>query len=206
MNLDKTASALNRINRLFELISEMGEASDTERDLLKAYVKDLYNSLTDNEGDTLAASPAPAPVAAPAPPTPPPPAEALPEAAVAEAPPAPPVAKPEVKPSPATSSPALEELFATEAVTELSDKLSLAPISDLTKAMGLNERIFTVNELFGGDNAEFQTMITSLNGLSSFDEAKSVLMRSVAQKYDWGAPGKVKKAKTFIKLVQRRYK
>jgi len=49
MNLDKTSNALKRINRLFELISEMGEASQTEQDLLKAYVKDLYTVVSDGE-------------------------------------------------------------------------------------------------------------------------------------------------------------
>jgi len=72
--------------------------------------------------------------------------------------------------------------------------------------MGLNEKIFTVNELFGGNNAEFQNTMVALNGLGSYDEAKSVLMGSVANKYGWGEPGKLKKARNFIKLVQRRYK
>ena len=46
MNLDKTAKTLKKINRLYELISDIGESTDTERDLLKAYAKDLYNSLS----------------------------------------------------------------------------------------------------------------------------------------------------------------
>jgi len=49
MNLDKTAKALKKINRLYEIINDIGEASATERDLLKAYAKDLYESLSDGE-------------------------------------------------------------------------------------------------------------------------------------------------------------
>jgi len=106
--------------------------------------------------------------------------------------------------APAVSS-ALKELFDIERGDELSDRLSSTPVSDLTKAMGINEKVFTVNELFGGNSDEMNNMLTALNGLSSFEEAKSVLMRSVAAKYDWASAAKVKKAKNFIKLIQRRY-
>ena len=48
-----------------------------------------------------------------------------------------------------TFSPDMLAIFEEKPITELSDKLSQTPISDLTKAMGISERIFTVNELFG---------------------------------------------------------
>ncbi len=216
MNLDKTASALKRINRLYELISEMGEASTTEQDLLKAYVKDLYKAVADGEelsvSDTpvantvapkLAAVPTPPPVAQPvAQPAPEPipePEEVVPEPVVEQVAPQP------QRKVPTAVNAELTELFQTEKISELSDKLSFSPISDLTKAMGLNEKIFTVNELFEGNNAEFQNLMVALNGLNSYDEAKSVLMSSVATKYEWSKPGKMKKARNFIKLIQRRY-
>ena len=100
----------------------------------------------------------------------------------------------------------LIELFDLHESSELSDKLASAPISDLTKAMGINEKIFTVNELFGGKQDEMNNMLCALNGLDNFEEAKSVLMNSVAQKYNWTEGSKLKKAKNFIKLVKRRFK
>jgi len=216
MNLDKTASALKRINRLYELISEMGEASTTEQDLLKAYVMDLYKAVADGEELPVADSPTantttpkrtavptPPPVAQPtaqpAPKASPVSEEVIPEPAVEQAAP-----QPQKKVTAAANS-ELDELFQTEKISELSDKLSCSPISDLTKAMGLNEKIFTVNELFEGNNGEFQNLMVALNGLNSYDEAKTVLMSSVATKYEWSKPDKLKKARNFIKLIQRRY-
>lgn len=209
MNLDKTSKALKRINRLFELVSEMGEASTTEQDLLKAYVVELYKVVSDGqelpvqESTTIVEQQQTAEEAVLATKT---------EAEMPVEPKAVPVKAKTIKsdptpgPSASNSNYELKELFQTEEISELSDKLSFSPISDLTKAMGLNERIFTVNELFGGNNDEFQNMMVALNGLESYDEAKSVLMSSVATKYGWGEPGKMKKARNFIKIVQRRYR
>lgn len=119
--------------------------------------------------------------------------------------------EPAVEPAPVikTAEPvidsALVELFDFSMSAELSDKLANAPIKDLTKAMGINERIFTANELFAGDQKEMDNILLALNGLDTFDEAKSVLMHSVAQKNNWAEGSKVKKAKNFIKLIKRRY-
>jgi len=97
-------------------------------------------------------------------------------------------------------------LFEDEGLgNELSDKLSQRPLKDLTKAMSINERIFTIKELFGNDKDEYHNMMTALNGLNSFDEAKQILLGSVASKYNWGDKGKMKKAIGFVKTVRRRY-
>jgi len=115
------------------------------------------------------------------------------------------VESPQPKKSESTYSSELIELFDLHESSELSDKLANAPIKDLTKAMGINERIFTVNELFGGNQSEMTNILKALNGLNNFGEAKSVLMDSVAQKYNWTEGSKLKKAKNFIKLVKRRF-
>lgn len=217
MNLDKTSTTLKKINRLFEIINDIGEASSTEQDLLKAYVEDLYAAVTD--GGKIApqtkSPPKPAPTVSAAPMVIPPVQQHTPPApkaapAIAETPvaPPPPPAAPKVAPKapvkPAVD-PAMSELFELDAISELSDKLSSQPISDLTKAMGINEKILTVNELFGGDNVAFNNTMTKLNGLKSYDEAKTVLMKEAAQKYEWMKPSNHKKVKIFIKLVKRRY-
>jgi len=88
---------------------------------------------------------------------------------------------------------------------ELSDKLSSLPIKDLSKAMGLNEKILTINELFDGDHREFDDTISKLNGMSSFEDAKAYLAANVADKHAWATRSKKKKAKIFIKLIKRRY-
>lgn len=88
---------------------------------------------------------------------------------------------------------------------ELSEKLGQARITDLNNAMGLNERIFTVNELFGADNSLYRNVIRDLNGLRSFEEAKAYLSTNIAEKFNWTHKSKRNKAKIFIKLVKRRY-
>lgn len=236
MNLDKSKLLLKKINRLYDLINEFGEASDTEKDLIKAYVIDLYGAVIADENEDLEeeemrkkikkrkklekkmrkkdkglkskkvieedeiidAKEDPKPSAAPEHKKPTEPKEIKESKSVVES------VKVAQSAQPIVSG-KLKELFEVSNTGELSDKLSQTPVSDLTKAMGINEKIFTVNELFGGNSEEMNNMLVALNGLKSYDEAKSVLMRSVASKYDWASSGKAKKARNFIKLVQRRY-
>ena len=242
MNLEKTSLVLKKINRLYELIQSLGEASHTEKDLLKAYVLDLYeavalsdedeiledfkieemkekmnklkkqenklkkelekkmekaesmsdNYLEDNEeledesseekeGKTEKESPA-------KPEEPEEPEEESAEEELAE-----------------SLSEEMIQLFDIKDSTELSDRLANAPIADLTKAMGINEKIFTVNELFDGNKEEMDNILRALNNLTDFEEAKSVLARSVAPKYKWLEKQRLKKARNFIRLVRRRY-
>jgi len=98
-----------------------------------------------------------------------------------------------------------DQLFQQENSNELSHKLSTLPISDLNKAMGINERIFTINELFRGDSAAFKKTIAILNELPSFRDAKAYLAENVVSEFDWTNKMRKNKAKNFIKLVNRRY-
>lgn len=108
-------------------------------------------------------------------------------------------------PTPTTSNEEEEQLFTVENGTELSHKLGSLPISDLNKAMGINERIFTINELFRGDSRAFKHTINELNRLSSFAEAKDYLAKKVVSQFDWTNKQRRSKAKNFIKLIRRRY-
>ncbi len=95
------------------------------------------------------------------------------------------------------------ELFHVQKAKDLSEQLSESKISDLTEAMGINEKIFTINELFDGDAALFDQTISVLHGSSSLQEAQDYLAKGVAQDLDWSSRDKKKKAKNFIKLVRR---
>ena len=238
MDLQKAKILLDKINALYNNMSaDKKNISTIERDLMKSYVQQLYESFLDMpkaapvrkavEIIKSAPKPQPAPVVVekkkePAPPppppkpTPPPPPPKV-EKTVAPPPPKPappPPPKPQPpkpKPAPvkrtpsAAATPELEELFDFDTAKELSEKLSQMPITDIKKGMGLNERILTLNELFGADKAMFDLTIDTLNKLPNFDEAKIFLMKNAAAKYNWAAKDKKKKAKTFIKLVKRRY-
>jgi hypothetical protein len=100
----------------------------------------------------------------------------------------------------------VESLFEEIAGKELSDRLSNAPVADLTKAFGLNDRLLTQNELFGGNKSAFDETIKDLNNTGSFDTAKGYLI-DLATRFNWTAnDDRKKQAKSFIKLVRRRFK
>ncbi|MCZ2102174.1 MAG: hypothetical protein LC107_11615 [Chitinophagales bacterium] len=99
----------------------------------------------------------------------------------------------------------LEKLFSEGQVQDLSDKLGLSPVQDLTKSMSINERIFNQHELFANNSEHFNEVLSKLNGLSSFEEAKQYLINSVIPQYGWTQDNKINKASTFIKLVKRKY-
>lgn len=97
-------------------------------------------------------------------------------------------------------------LFEHKEAKELSERLSQAPIKDLKKALGLNDKILIINELFGGDHHTFDTSMHYLNGFASFEEAKVYMSENLADKFNWSAKSRKKRAQDFIKLVRRRYK
>ena len=99
----------------------------------------------------------------------------------------------------------LDMLFDSNVSKELSDRLSQSPIQDIGRSMGLNERIFTLNELFDGDNQIFEQTLIQLNNATNFDHAKEIISKQVANQFNWLAESKIKKARDFIKLVRRRY-
>ncbi len=97
-----------------------------------------------------------------------------------------------------------DELFEMPAAKELSDRLSATPIRDLTKAISINEKILTCNELFAKNKDRFNDALKTLNGFSSFTEARPYLA-SLANEFGWDKKSAKKKAQIFIKLVRRRY-
>lgn len=101
--------------------------------------------------------------------------------------------------------PKLLELFVEAKKQDLGGKLSQAPIKDLRKAFGINEKIFTIQELFGGDNQAYDKAINHLNDLEQYADAREYLINGVGSKYQWGEDRLFKKASKFIQLVRRRY-
>lgn len=78
-------------------------------------------------------------------------------------------------------------------------------IQDIGESMGLNDRIFTLKDLFGGDKYLFDSTIDKLNQLGSFTEAKAHLLHGVAKQMNWADADRVKMAQEFIRIVRRRY-
>lgn len=115
------------------------------------------------------------------------------------------VAPPIEKPKKVKIDPELDELFEESNLNDLSQRFANAPIKDIGKAMGINERILTINELFKGDQQSFQSTADALNACANFEEAKAYLINGIATKNDWVSNKRKKKAAVFIKLIRRRY-
>lgn len=99
-----------------------------------------------------------------------------------------------------------DSLFTLKIATDLSQKLSAAPIADLTKALGLNEKFLYINELFGGDVNVFQETIQQLNNFKDLGEARVYLEQHLIEQQGWlSKKERTPTAKNFIKLISRRY-
>jgi hypothetical protein len=159
--------------------------------------------------------PQPAPVVveapAPPPPAPAPVVEVAPPPAPTPAPvpaPAPPPA-PVVEPTPVApvsrgASAAVEALFHHTAAREVSEKLAQQPITDLTKAMTINDKILYANDLFNRSNDALNQALLQINALPNMDAAKNLLV-DLATQYQWTEGERPETAEAFIKLVRRRF-
>jgi hypothetical protein len=99
----------------------------------------------------------------------------------------------------------LASLFELPNADDVSGRFSHFPIANIESALGLNERIFTLNELFGGDRVLFETTCAELNNLGSYREATALLLQGAARQYKWSDPERIKMAEHFIRIVARRY-
>lgn len=113
--------------------------------------------------------------------------------------------KPKTVHLPNESSDALSKLFELATAEEVSVRFSHIPIDNIEAALGLNERIFTLNELFGGNRDLFEKTCTTLNNLGSFSEAASLLLNGPARQFHWADQERIKMAEHFIRIVSRRY-
>jgi hypothetical protein len=114
----------------------------------------------------------------------------------------PPAAK-EVKDTmPAADTPSLNDILKTP-VAELGTKLTDAPVKDLKKAIGVNDRYLFINELFRGDEAMYERSIKTINGFSIFPEAEYWIRRELKTKLGWTDTDST--VAHFDQLVKRRF-
>ncbi|MEM7575287.1 MAG: hypothetical protein AAF433_20435 [Bacteroidota bacterium] len=165
--------------------------------------------------------PAPKPPAAPVQQAPPAPTPTPPPAPAPAPPPKPrpaPAPQPTAAPRPQVKAPAstvpsrvsgplpakVKALFVESNSTDLSEQLSRQPIQDLTKAMGINDRLLYANDLFQGNTELMTNFLKDCNRHSNFSPAEKAL-GELAQQYAWGEEERADTARRFIKLIRRRY-
>lgn len=90
----------------------------------------------------------------------------------------------------------------TESIT-LADRVSGRPLSDIKKAIGINERFLFANVLFNGDMAAFSKAVEELNHLESKEDAVRLMDEELSLKYKWEEEDQTVMA--FKTLVSRRF-
>jgi hypothetical protein len=87
--------------------------------------------------------------------------------------------------------------------SELSEKLKDAPLHDLRKAIGINDRYLYINELFNGNEAMFDRSLKTLNAFTVYSEAEFWMQRELRIKLGWKEDNVL--VQQFIQLVRRRF-
>lgn len=90
-----------------------------------------------------------------------------------------------------------------ETKIELSQSLTSAPIKDLKKAIGVNDRFLFINELFRGDEAMYERSIKTIQSFSIYAEAEFWIRRELKVKIGWHDNHPI--VKQFDQLVKRRF-
>lgn len=80
-----------------------------------------------------------------------------------------------------------------------SELLRNEPVTDLRRAIGINDRFLLIRDLFGGDSAAYEAAIDALNGFDNLDDC----MIYIAEHYAWNpnSDGAV----LLMELLERKY-
>jgi hypothetical protein len=243
MNLQPAGTLIKKITSLFNNLDSDGTVTQIEKDLMRSYLRQLYEEFSDEKSPAEPINPVvrqPEPIAPPLPKqpepvvytpppvvpvvvAPPPTPEPIVVAPIISYPPPPPEPTPVIQTPPVVivNTPIVEipassfnggssgrsgfdQLFSQRKATELSEKLSETPISDLTRALSINDRLLYMNELFGRDMKALEEALAVLNKFHNLDAAKGYVI-TLAEQYNWSADEKTETANAFIRLVKRRY-
>ena len=90
-----------------------------------------------------------------------------------------------------------------EKVVEVGHILTDAPIRDLKRAIGINDRFVFINELFRGDEVMYERSLKTINGFRIFPEAEYWIERELKVKLGWDDMKDT--TRHFYQLVKRRF-
>jgi|GEM_PF-4656554 len=98
-----------------------------------------------------------------------------------------------------------DSVFAEKSATDLADKFQLEKVVTIEGAMGINERMLVINELFGGDHNDFMKAVTHINQLTDFESTRKYLVEGAAVQYNWDSEDRLAMASNFVRLVRRKF-
>jgi hypothetical protein len=90
-----------------------------------------------------------------------------------------------------------------EEKNEVANVLQAAPVRDLKKAIGVNDRFLFINELFRGDETMYERSIKTINGFNIYPEAEYWIQRELKVKLGWKDDDTI--VVHFHQLVKRRF-
>jgi len=85
----------------------------------------------------------------------------------------------------------------------LSDSFHKEAITDLNKAIVLNDRYVFINELFRGDEVMYERSLKTINGFNTLLEAQSWIQRELKVKLGWNESSVI--VAQFDQIVNRRF-
>jgi hypothetical protein len=87
--------------------------------------------------------------------------------------------------------------------TELFEVLKEAPVKDLRKAIGINDRFLFIDDLFRGDEAMYERSIKTINSFNIYPEAEYWISRELKVKLGWDNESRT--VQHFDQIVKRRF-
>lgn len=77
------------------------------------------------------------------------------------------------------------------------------PIKSIADAISLNQKFIFIGRLFDGDISSYNKSLEELDGCVNFNEAKNLMNKSLAPKYNWIMAAE--EADEFLEIVSRKY-
>jgi hypothetical protein len=96
----------------------------------------------------------------------------------------------------------LNDVFSNP-VIEVAQTIKEAPVKDLRKAIGVNDKYLFINELFKGDEAMYEKCLKTINSFAVYPEAETWIRRELLVKMGWDE--KASSTKQFYQIVMRRF-
>lgn len=93
----------------------------------------------------------------------------------------------------------LNDRFAAQNTSDLSSKIGLKPITEIKSAIGLGDRYRYIRELFDGNGTLFESTISDLNALTTYEEAEQY----VTSKLGWDLESE--NVVSFMTIVRRKF-
>ncbi|HEY0030968.1 MAG TPA: hypothetical protein VGC65_09440 [Bacteroidia bacterium] len=103
---------------------------------------------------------------------------------------------------PVPEKPKVEKKVEKKEEKPVVSRIQKPAITDLTKAIGLNDKFLFANELFEGNMQEYNIAVQQLNTAETIESAMEYIS-SLQQLYEWDAENET--VKRLLDLVDRRY-